>query len=85
MCFSNEAGFREQKKPPPLQEHLEVIAADNAIPAGNVIVDTDLLENNDKTTLPFVKNNEFDYGWPPLGGGSGNISNGSYIYVSSFW
>lgn len=82
MCFSNEAGFREQKKAAPVAKSTyEVTAADNAFPAGTMIVDTDLLENSTKTTLPFVKNNEFDYGWlSPFGGGFGEYFKW-FIYI----
>ena len=86
MCFSNEAGFREQpKKTPVIETTAEVIAADSTTPAATASLNDDTLENSTKTTLPFVKNNEFDYGWLSFGGVFGNISNGSYIYVSSFW
>ncbi len=70
MCFSNEAGFREQPKKTPVAETTaEVIVTDTAIPSAMVSVKDDTLENSTKTTLPFVKNNEFDYGWlSPFGG-----------------
>lgn len=59
MCFSNNVGFREYIT----TDKGEAIAAYEA----NLVPGTDTqpthISNSAKTTIPFVKNNEFDYKW----------------------
>ena len=56
MCFSSQLGFRVGNGTQPEQEEIHSV----------------VVENNAKTTIPFVKNNEFDYSWlSPLKGEAG--------------
>ncbi len=55
LCFSSQLGFRAER---PAATDEAAIEAAEAMPTNSVIV-----ENNAKTTIPFVKNNEFDYSW----------------------
>lgn len=58
MCFSSQLGFRVRSggEDPAQQEQIRSV----------------VVENNAKTTIPFVKNNEFDYSWlSPLKGEAG--------------
>lgn len=59
LCFSSQLGFRVGHNNGYGQQHEEQVAS--------VVV-----ENNAKTTIPFVKDNEFDYSWlSPLKGKAG--------------
>ena len=59
LCFSSQLGFRVG--------HNNGYGADHEQQVQSVVV-----ENNAKTTIPFVKNNEFDYSWlSPLQGKAG--------------
>ena len=59
LCFSSQLGFRVGHNNGYGEQHEEQVAS--------VVV-----ENNAKTTIPFIKNNEFDYSWlSPLKGKAG--------------
>lgn len=59
LCFSSQLGFRVGSNSGYGEQHEEQISS--------VVI-----ENNAKTTIPFVKNNEFDYSWlSPLKGKAG--------------
>ncbi|MDD2594613.1 MAG: phospho-N-acetylmuramoyl-pentapeptide-transferase [Bacteroidales bacterium] len=63
MCFSNSLGFREQ---PAKYTSDSVISESTAYSGyGEKAPEATVkdLSNNTKTTIPFVKNNEFDYKW----------------------
>ena len=58
MCFSSQLGFR--------------VGSGNGTPQEQEEIHSVVVENNAKTTIPFVKNNEFDYSWlSPLKGEAG--------------
>jgi len=54
LCFSSQLGFRAER-PSTASEAAEMA---ESMPTHSVVV-----ENNAKTTIPFVKDNEFDYSW----------------------
>ena len=59
LCFSSQLGFRVGSNNGYGEQHEEQVSS--------VVI-----ENNAKTTIPFVKNNEFDYSWlSPLKGKAG--------------
>ena len=59
LCFSSQLGFRVGNN----------VNSENS---GEQQVASVVVENNAKTTIPFVKNNEFDYSWlSPLKGEAG--------------
>ena len=58
LCFSSQLGFRVGGNGQATEEEQQVHSV--------------VVENNAKTTIPFVKNNEFDYSWlSPLKGKAG--------------
>ena len=63
LCFSPKAGFRETK-----------VAGTEQIAASADGQQDIVYSNSTKTTIPFVKNHEFDYKWlSPFGGKAGEI------------
>ena len=69
MCFSPQIGFRE-KTP---ADKVQISSFSN--PANDSGVTLHDIENSTKTTIPFVKDNEFDYGWlVPFKGKAGEIA-----------
>ncbi|MCK9625295.1 MAG: phospho-N-acetylmuramoyl-pentapeptide-transferase [Bacteroidales bacterium] len=70
MCFSNQLGFREQIVKKTVTGETEIVAQDNIN-----------ISNSTRTTIPFVKNNEFDYKWlSPFGGVAGEYFKW-FIYI----
>lgn len=60
ICFSNNVGFREYR--PATQEEIIASGQDTlATSEGQPMVAS--ISNSAKTTIPFIKNNEFDYKW----------------------
>jgi phospho-N-acetylmuramoyl-pentapeptide-transferase len=62
LFFSDQAMIIEKVNNPDLtmKERTELIDSPSAAPAGNEIIPE---RKSTKTTIPFVKNNEFDYSW----------------------
>ena len=58
VCFSNDIVIRENTP----KAQVEVSADSTAVDAYTTITKTDIVKST-KTTLPFVKNHEFDYSW----------------------
>lgn len=81
MCFSQDVVIREK-----ISEPTESVIVDES---GNTIVTqtqravmSPTAEKTTKTTIPFIKNNEFDYGW--LVGGNPLLTWLLYILVAIF-
>lgn len=81
MCFSQDVVIREK-----VSEPTESVIVDES---GNTIVTqtqravmSPTAEKTTKTTIPFIKNNEFDYGW--LVGGNPLLTWLLYILVAIF-
>ena len=81
MCLSQDVVIREKKSDP-----TESVVVDDA---GNTVVTqtqravmSPTPEKTTKTTIPFIKNNEFDYGW--LVGGNRILTWLLYILVAIF-
>ena len=58
VCFSNDIVIRENTP----KAQVEVSADSTAVDAYTTITKTDIVKST-KTTLPFVKDHEFDYSW----------------------
>lgn len=62
LCFNTQLGFRD----------VRVSKTDTTVE--NISSNTSVVTNNTKTTIPFVKNNEFDYKWlAPFNGTLGEV------------
>ena len=75
MCFSPSVGFRTNASTVTAYENQEEMTLQSSI-----------VQNNTKTTIPFVKNNEFDYRWlTPFPGKWGDVASWIlYILVIIF-
>ena len=87
MCFHPDVIIKEKNTTINQQvETTEVISADEANQTSNVFSRIPAQHNSTKTTIPFVKNNEFDYAWLTnwTGDKSGLLSSLVYILVIIF-
>lgn len=82
MCLSEDVVVRETFSPAPI-EHNIVVSESTAV---NAMPTTEVKLNNNvkatKTTIPFVKDNEFDYSW--LVGGDKTLSWILYVVMAIF-
>ena len=68
VCFSDSIVIREQVN---IEDSVVLAATDDSVPVQEVIVLTEKVDivKSTKTTIPFIKNHEFDYKWlSPLKG-----------------
>lgn len=63
MCFSENIVVREHTSAPVQQQTVDVETGEQVLTTVQQIRLDDRSEKTTKTTIPFVKDNEFDYGW----------------------
>ena len=87
MCFHPDVVIKEKSTPGNKQvETTEVVNYDQASNTSSVFSKIPAQHNSTKTTIPFVKNNEFDYAWLTnwTGDKTGLLSSLVYILVIIF-
>ena len=87
MCFHPDVVIKEKSTPGNKQvETSEVVNYDQASNTSSVFSKIPAQHNSTKTTIPFVKNNEFDYAWLTnwTGDKTGLLSSLVYILVIIF-
>ena len=89
MCFSEDIVIREQTTTPVVQEQVVTTSQDiesneNAIAQSNNAMKQfgEAEMKTTKTTIPFVKDNEFDYSW--LTGGNTSLAWVFYVLIAIF-
>lgn len=83
MCFSPDIVVREHVSAPVRQEVNESASGERQLITSTQQISVDNTgEKTTKTTIPFVKNNEFDYSW--LVGGNRTLSWILYVIVAIF-
>ena len=82
MCFSEDIVIREYSTVP-IEKHIVDEATGETIiaPAEHIRVSDDVVKTT-KTTIPFIKDNEFDYSW--LVGGDKTLSWILYVLIAIF-
>ena len=81
MCFSQEVVIREKENTPSETTYIND-AGYTVVEKTQVAVMGSTPQKTTKTTIPFIKNNEFDYGW--LVGGNNALTWLLYIVVAIF-
>ena len=79
MWLSEDIVVREKITAPQETVYVDSEGCEQATVTHRVVIDT-ASSKNTRTTIPFVKNNEFDYAW--LAGGCGQLSWLIYILVA---
>ena len=82
MCFSEDVAIREHTTVPVEQSVVDAATGEIVITSSqNIRMSEDAIKTT-KTTIPFIKNNEFDYGW--LVGGNEVLAWVLYVLVAIF-
>ncbi len=81
MCFSQEVVIREKVSAPSETIYVDEAGQTVVTQAQRAVMDP-TPQKTTKTTIPFIKNNEFDYGW--IVGGNGLLTLLLYIGVAIF-
>ena len=82
MCFSEDVAIREHTTVPVEQSVVDATTGEIVITSSqNIRMSEDAIKTT-KTTIPFIKNNEFDYGW--LVGGNEMLAWVLYVLVAIF-
>ncbi len=81
MCFSQEVVIREKVSAPSETIYVDEAGQTVVTQTQRAVMDP-TPQKTTKTTIPFIKNNEFDYGW--IVGGNGLLTLLLYIGVAIF-
>ncbi len=81
MCFSQEVVIREKVSAPSETIYVDEAGQTVVTQSQRAVMDP-TPQKTTKTTIPFIKNNEFDYGW--IVGGNGLLTLLLYIGVAIF-
>ena len=81
MCFSQEVVIREKVSAPSETIYVDEAGQTVVTQTQRAVMDP-TPQKTTKTTIPFIKNNEFDYGW--IAGGNGLLTLLLYIGVAIF-
>lgn len=82
MCFSENIVVREHTTVPVQQQTVDTATGEQVLTTVQQIRLDDRSEKTTKTTIPFVKDNEFDYSW--VVGGNGMLAWILYVVVAIF-
>ncbi len=82
MCFSENIVVREHTTVPVQQQTVDTATGEQVLTTVQQIRLDDRSEKTTKTTIPFVKDNEFDYSW--VVGGNGMLAWILYVIVAIF-
>ena len=82
MCFSENIVVREHTTVPVQQQTVDTATGEQVLTTVQQIRLDDHSEKTTKTTIPFVKDNEFDYSW--VVGGNGMLAWILYVVVAIF-
>ena len=82
MCLSEEIVIREHTTAPVSRQTIDATTGEEIITTSQQIRLNDSTEKTTKTTIPFIKDNEFDYSW--LVGGNKTLAWVFYVLVAIF-